>query len=48
MLYVCIADTISESFCDRAALAGGGLYKHTAVTTKVIVMILQAAPECKE
>lgn len=45
MLYMCIADTASESFCDRAALAGGGLYNHTAMTTKMIVMILQAAPE---
>lgn len=48
MIYVCIADTVSESFCDRAALAGGGLYNHTAMTTKMIVMILQAAPEWKE
>lgn len=48
IIYVCTADTISESFCDRATLAGGGLYKHAAMTIKMIVMILQAVPECKE
>lgn len=42
-IYVCMADTISESFSERTALAGGGLYKHTAMTMKMIVMILQIA-----
>lgn len=43
---VCIADTGSASFW--AARPDGGLYKRTAMTTKITVMILQAAPECKE
>lgn len=48
LTYVCTADTISESFRDSTALAAGGLYKYTAMTVKMIVMILQKAPECKE
>lgn len=45
---MCVADTGSASFCDWAARPDGGLYKRNATTTKITVMILQAAPECKE